>query len=80
MSQQTTWQERLAAADPTLRVHLIGIGGTGLSAIATVLVEMGVSVSGSDRQPNSHTQRLALGGVHIFLGQQAANLVGMAPD
>ncbi|MBP7964494.1 MAG: UDP-N-acetylmuramate--L-alanine ligase [Caldilineaceae bacterium] len=80
MSQQTTWQEKLAAADPTLRVHLIGIGGTGLSAIATVLVEMGVSVSGSDRQPNSHTQRLALGGVHIFLGQQAANLVGMAPD
>ena len=77
---KTTWQERLAAADPTLRIHLIGIGGTGLSAISTVLVEMGVSVSGSDRQPNSHTQRLALEGVHIFLGQQAANLVGMAPD
>ncbi len=79
MSQQSLWQERLAAADPTLRVHLIGIGGTGLSAIATVLVEMGVSVSGSDRQPNSHTQRLALGGVHIFLGQQAANLLDLAP-
>lgn len=79
MSQQSLWPARLAAADPTLRVHLIGIGGTGLSAVATVLVEMGVIVSGSDRQPNSHTQRLALGGVHIFLGQQAANLVDLAP-
>ena len=84
MTQQPTWQERLAAADPTLRVHLLGIGGTGLSAIATVLMEMGVTVSGSDRQPNSHTQRLAQGGAQIFLGQQAANLVerppGQRPD
>jgi UDP-N-acetylmuramate--alanine ligase len=31
-------------------IHLIGIGGAGLSAIATVLLESGYSVSGSDEQ------------------------------
>lgn len=71
------WQTRLAAADPTLRVHLVGIGGAGLSAIATVLVELGIQVSGSDRQPNLHTQRLAQAGVRIYTHQQAENLLDL---
>ncbi len=72
-----SWQTRLAEQDATLRIHLIGIGGAGLSAIATVLLEMGVQVSGSDRQPSATTQRLGDRGAAIFIGQSAENLTGL---
>jgi UDP-N-acetylmuramate--alanine ligase len=78
-----TWQTRLASADPTLHVHLVGIGGAGLSAIAQVLLELGVTVSGSDRQANERTARLAAAGATIFDAQSAANLdenEGVQPD
>lgn len=78
--QAQRWQERLAAADPTLRVHLIGVGGAGLSAIARVLLEMGVQVSGSDRQTNEAARELARSGATIFDGQRAENLTGRAPE
>ncbi len=70
----TSWQTRLLARDPSLHVHLLGIGGTGLSAIAKVLLEMGIRVSGSDRQANAATARLAEAGATIFPQQSAANL------
>lgn len=69
-----SWQARLMARDPSLRVHLMGIGGTGISAIAQVLLEMGVQVYGSDRQLNAATARLAAAGATIFPQQSAANL------
>jgi UDP-N-acetylmuramate--alanine ligase len=78
------WQERLARRDRTLRVHLVGIGGAGLSAIAKVLLEMGVQVSGSDRQPGRMLDQLAAAGARVQIGQGAANLldlpVEMRPD
>ena len=78
-----SWQSRLAAKDPTLRLHLMGIGGAGLSAIAKVLLEMGFGVSGSDRQLNALTTRLAEQGA-IILGQQSgenlAQLGAARPD
>lgn len=55
-------------------VHLIGIGGTGLSAIARVLLENGVTVSGSDRQDSAMLQLLAHLGARIFIGHQAENI------
>lgn len=76
-SLSPTWQERLVARDPQLRIHLLGIGGAGLSPIAQVLRELGVQVSGSDRRLNAHTQRLTEQGVRIFAGQQAANLTAL---
>jgi len=69
-----TWQERLANGDNTLRVHLIGIGGAGLRAIATVLLEMGIRVSGSDRAESDSTRALDALGARVFIGQTAANL------
>lgn len=69
-----TWQTRLAAHDPELHIHLLGIGGAGLSAIAQVLVELGYRVSGSDRQLAANLQKLANQGVRIFAGQRAENL------
>jgi UDP-N-acetylmuramate--alanine ligase len=79
-TQLNGWQDRVAAGDPTLHVHLMGIGGAGLSAIAAVLLEQGMTVSGSDRQPNEHTKRLAAAGAQIFTRQEPENLAGMAPD
>lgn len=75
-----SWQTRLSKQDATLRIHLIGIGGAGLSAIAAVLLDMGMQVSGSDRQPNATTQRLIERGATVFVGQNAENLTGLAAE
>lgn len=78
------WQARLSNRDRTLRVHLIGVGGAGLSAIASVLLDMGMQVSGSDRQPSPALQRLAERGAEVAIGQRAENLTeraaGARPD
>jgi UDP-N-acetylmuramate--alanine ligase len=55
-------------------VHFIGIGGAGLSAIATVLLQQGYTVSGSDMQASSTTDRLAQLGANIFIGHRPKNL------
>lgn len=60
-----------------MSVHLIGIGGSGLSAIARILIERGHSVSGSDRQSNTMTEQLELLGAKIFIGHQAENVSGV---
>ena len=39
------------------RVHLVGIGGSGMSALARLLLEMGKSVSGSDAAPDRDSRR-----------------------
>ncbi|MCU0487955.1 MAG: UDP-N-acetylmuramate--L-alanine ligase [Anaerolineales bacterium] len=58
-------------------VHFIGIGGTGLSAIALVLLERGIPVSGSDRQASQQTYRLQAAGARIFIGHDPLNLHGV---
>jgi UDP-N-acetylmuramate--alanine ligase len=55
-------------------IHFIGIGGAGLSAIATVLLQQGYSVSGSDLQASAVTERLAHSGATIFIGHRPENL------
>ena len=52
------WQSMLRGKDPHLRVHLMGIGGAGLSGIAIVLREMGLRVTGSDLHPSAVTAQL----------------------
>ena len=58
------------------RIHLIGIGGTGLSAIARVLPEMGHTVSGSDRAESPFTRDLQSAGVTIHIGHRPENVTG----
>jgi UDP-N-acetylmuramate--alanine ligase len=60
----------------TTHVHLIGIGGTGLSAIARVLRESGYEVSGSDRVLSHLAHNLQLDGVRIEIGHRAENVAG----
>jgi UDP-N-acetylmuramate--alanine ligase len=57
-------------------VHLIGIGGTGLSAIARLLMERGYRVSGSDRQDSPFLQQLRQAGARIYLGHASENIRG----
>ncbi|MGB8213199.1 MAG: UDP-N-acetylmuramate--L-alanine ligase [Anaerolineales bacterium] len=59
------------------RIHLIGIGGTGISAIARVLLEMGHTVSGSDRVESPFTRDLQSAGVTIHIGHRPENVVGV---
>lgn len=56
------------------RIHIIGIGGIGLSAIARVLLARGVQVSGSDQTASPITDELARRGAKIFIGHRAENL------
>jgi UDP-N-acetylmuramate--alanine ligase len=56
-------------------VHLIGIGGSGLSAIARLLLESGYSVSGSDRQASNVLDRLEEAGAEVFVGHSANHIV-----
>jgi UDP-N-acetylmuramate--L-alanine ligase/UDP-N-acetylenolpyruvoylglucosamine reductase len=55
-------------------VHLVGIGGSGLSAIARVLLEQGYHVSGSDLCTSPSTDQLVALGVSVCVGHQASNL------
>ena len=58
------------------RVHFVGIGGTGMSGIAEVMLTLGYEVSGSDNADNAATRRLAGLGARIMRGHSAANVLG----
>ncbi|MGH9063505.1 MAG: UDP-N-acetylmuramate--L-alanine ligase, partial [Acidimicrobiales bacterium] len=53
------------------RVHVVGIGGAGMSAIATVLVAMGHAISGSDLKASPTLTRLGPAGVTVAVGHRA---------
>ena len=59
-----------------VRIHLVGIGGSGLSAIAGLLLELGFTVSGSDQLLNEATHELASRGATIFRGHLAEYVRG----
>src|ERR1700756_3292703 len=58
------------------RIHLVGIGGIGMSGIAEVLLTLGYSVSGSDTKPSNITERLQNLGATIHEGHKATNVEG----
>lgn len=57
-----------------LAVHIVGIGGAGMSAIATVLHRFGHTVSGSDLKTSRDLERLRALGIATSVGHDAANL------
>jgi len=57
-------------------IHFIGIGGTGLSAIATVLLEQGYTVSGSDLTESNLFAAVQKAGGTVTLGHLAENISG----
>ncbi|MCS6285580.1 MAG: UDP-N-acetylmuramate:L-alanine ligase [Nitrospirota bacterium] len=58
----------------TQHIHLVGIGGSGMSGIAEVLLTMGYKVSGSDLQASETTRRLEELGGRIAIGHQESNI------
>ena len=57
-------------------IHFVGIGGSGMSGIAEVLVNLGYNVSGSDLGSNAASQRLEGLGARVMLGHAASNVDG----
>lgn len=55
-------------------VHFIGIGGSGMSGIARLLIGMGHKVTGSDLRESSNVLSLREAGAEIFIGHDASNL------
>jgi UDP-N-acetylmuramate--alanine ligase len=56
------------------RVHFVGIGGSGMSGIAEVLLNLGYAVSGSDAKLSPVTERLAARGAQVAEGHAAQNV------
>ena len=58
------------------QLHFIGIGGSGMSGIAEVLINLGYAVSGSDIAESAAVKRLKLLGAKILIGHAAGNIAG----
>ncbi len=60
------------------RIHLIGIGGAGMSGLAWACHRLGAEVTGSDRSESSYVSRLRRAGIEIMVGHDASNLPDLA--
>jgi UDP-N-acetylmuramate--alanine ligase len=58
------------------KIHFVGIGGIGMSAIAEILINQGFSVSGSDLSAGENTEYLEKLGAKIFIGHKSENISG----
>ena len=61
---------------PLQKIHFIGIGGIGMSAIAEMLHDIGVVVQGSNNVKNGNTERLIKQGIPVYIGHDTGNLNG----
>ena len=61
----------------TMKIHMIGIGGAGMSGIAEVLKDRGHSITGSDLKESPYTRRLTEAGIRVHIGH-ASHQVGEA--
>ena len=56
------------------KIHFVGAGGAGMSGLALAVLELGASVTGSDRDRSSYLERLEAAGIEITVGHDAANV------
>ena len=56
------------------KLHFIGIGGAGMNPLARILVDLGYSISGSDRADSPSLRTLRARGAEIFVGHDQANV------
>ena len=59
-----------------IRLHLVGVGGSGMSAIALVLLDLGYEISGSDLQENEVVKLLRERGAKVTIGHAKENING----
>jgi len=58
------------------KLHFVGIGGSGMSGIAEVLLNLGYDISGSDVQETAVTHRLRALGAQVYIGHAAEHIQG----
>jgi len=56
------------------KIHLIGIGGSGMSGIAEILLNLGFTITGSDLRSTEITERLVSLGARVFIGHSPVNV------
>ena len=76
-TQADAW---LAEANPETCVHLVGIGGCGMSGLAHLMLDLGFTVSGSDLRENTEIRQLRGRGALVHLGHAETWLNGTPPD
>lgn len=64
--------------NPALHFHFIGIGGSGMSGLAEILLTSGFKVSGSDIKESDVSRRLQSLGAQVFIGHAASNIPASA--
>ena len=57
-------------------IHFVGVGGSGMSGIAEVLVHLNYTVTGSDLSASATTRRLEAEGIKVMIGHAAENTLG----
>jgi len=70
---KTTFQSQPVFGN-TRHIHMVGIGGIGMSGMAEILIRKGFKVSGSDGAEGEATHRLRQMGAEIFIGHNPANI------
>jgi UDP-N-acetylmuramate--alanine ligase len=58
------------------KIHFIGVGGAGMAPQAAICLQLGIQVSGSDREDSEKLRKLARDGAKVFIGHRAENLPG----
>ena len=56
------------------KIHIVGIGGIGMSAIAEILVSYGCTITGSDMSGGDNITKLQKMGVTVFIGHKGSNV------
>src|SRR5215813_15555054 len=72
--QAATGLRRVSMFRKTQQIHLVGIGGAGMSGIAEVLLTLGYKVTGSDLYASDTTRRIEELGGRVFIGHQESNI------
>lgn len=62
---------------PLKKIHFIGIGGIGMSAIAEMLKDLGIYVQGSDEKASANTERIQHKDIPVFIGHNAEHIKGV---
>lgn len=62
------------------KIHLMGIGGAGMSGLALLLKGMGCQVSGCDAAKTSYSKKLVQGGMEVLMGHDEAHIGRFMPD
>ena len=57
-----------------MKIHIVGLGGIGVSALAQIYLAQGHTVQGSDVTDSAHLQYLRQLGISVFIGQSASNV------